>query len=62
MRTWLAGLAAGQGCSAAFETAFRWSPSGATSRIGQALQRAGYRPVSKSLRFLIAAGRCATAS
>ena len=56
MRSWLAGLAPGKGLSAAFETAFKWSPSGATSRIGQALQRAGYRPVSKAHRFLIAGG------
>jgi hypothetical protein len=56
MRSWLSTLPAGQGRSAAFETAFKWSPSGATSSIGQALQRAGYRPVSKAHRFLIAGG------
>jgi flavorubredoxin len=56
MRTWLGTVPPGKGLSAAFETAFKWSPSGATSKIGQALQRAGYRPVSKSRRFLIAGG------
>jgi hypothetical protein len=56
MRTWLGTVPPGKGLSAAFETAFKWSPSGATSRIGQALQRAGYRPISKSRRFLITGG------
>jgi hypothetical protein len=56
MRAWLETVSPGKGFSAAFETAFRWSPSGATSRIGRALHRAGYRPVSKSRRFLIAGG------
>jgi hypothetical protein len=56
MRSWLSTVPVGQGRSAAFETAFKWSPSGATSRIGQALHRAGYPPISKARRFLIVGG------
>jgi hypothetical protein len=53
MRAWLGALPAGRGRSAAFETAFKWSPSGATGAIGRALQRAGYRPAAKGRRFVI---------
>jgi len=56
MRSWLAGLAPGKGLSAAFETAFKWSPSGATSAIGRGLQRAGYRSISKARRFIVTGG------
>jgi hypothetical protein len=56
MRAWLAGLAAGQGRCAAFETAFKWSPSGATKAIAKALEGAGYRRAAKPRRFLIAGG------
>jgi hypothetical protein len=56
MRAWLAALPAGKGDCAAFETAFRWSPSGATNAIVRGLQRAGYRPMAKSRRFLVTGG------
>jgi hypothetical protein len=56
MRTWLAGLAAGQGRYAAFETAFKWSPSGVPKAISKALEGAGYRRAAKAHRFLIAGG------
>jgi hypothetical protein len=53
MRSWLSALPAGKAPFAAFETAFRWSPSGATSAIMQGLQRAGYRPCARSQRFIV---------
>jgi len=56
MRSWLGGLPAGKAPFAAFETAFRWSPSGATSAIGRGLQRAGYRPAARSQRFVVTGG------
>jgi hypothetical protein len=56
MRAWLAGLPAGKGRCAAFETAFKWSPSGATSAIWRALQRAGYPPLAKAQRFIVTGG------
>ena len=51
-----AGLPAGAGRYAAFETAFRWSPSGATSAIVRGLQRAGYHPFAKAQRFVVTGG------
>ena len=56
MREWLGRLTPGQGRCAAFETAFRWSPSGATGRIASGFQRAGYRPVAKAHRFIVTGG------
>ncbi len=53
MRSWLAGLPAGRGRFAAFETRLWWSPGGATSAIEQGLNRAGYRPIAKSQRFVV---------
>ena len=52
-RTRAAGAAVGRAPFAAFETAFRWSPSGATSAIMQGLQHAGYRPCARSQRFIV---------
>ena len=57
MRSWLEGLAAGEGHSAAFETAFRGSPGSATRRIVRGLEGAGYRPVGKGKRFAIKGGQ-----
>ena len=54
MRTWLEELATGHGRFAAFETAFRWSPGGATSAVSRGLERAGYRPLVKGRRFVVA--------
>jgi hypothetical protein len=56
MRSWLAGLSKGKGSCAAFETAFKLSPSFATSGIVRGLQRAGYRPMAKSRRFVVTGG------
>jgi hypothetical protein len=56
MRAWLQGVPAGQGRCAAFQTAFRWSPSGATGAIGRGLEHAGYRRVAKGRRFIVTGG------
>jgi hypothetical protein len=56
MRAWLAGLGAGQGRYAAFETAFKWSPSGVPKAISKALEGAGYSRAAKPRRFLITGG------
>ena len=56
MRAWLGTVPPGKGLSAAFETAFKWSPSGATSRIMQGMERAGYRSIAKARRFLVTGG------
>jgi hypothetical protein len=53
MRSWLAALPKGKGCSAAFETRFRWSPGGSTGAIARGLENAGYRSTAKEHRFLI---------
>ncbi len=53
LRTWLSALPPGQGHFAAFETAFKGSPSGARGRIARELQRAGYRPLARAQRFLV---------
>ena len=53
MRSWLDGLGAGHGRSAAFETRFRWSPGSATSTIERSLERAGYPPVAKAAKFVV---------
>ncbi len=54
MRTWLASLPKGQGAFATFETRFKWSPGSATRKIDRTLEAAGYRPVAKRERFLVA--------
>jgi hypothetical protein len=53
MRAWLASLPRGHGCSAAFETRFRWSPGGAVGAISTSLQAAGYPPVAKPGKFIV---------
>ena len=53
MRSWLDALPKGSGRSAAFETRLWWSPGGATAAIVRGLERAGYRPVAKSRRFIV---------
>lgn len=56
LRSWMEKLPAGHGRSAAFETRLWWSPGGATSRISRELERAGYRPLAKPRRFIVAGG------
>jgi hypothetical protein len=53
LRTWLAGLPAGRGAAAAFETRIWWSPRGATGTIERELAKAGYRTVAKGQRFVV---------
>ena len=53
LRSWIEGLPAGHGRSAAFETRIWWSPMGATSTIEKGLKRAGYPPLAKSERFIV---------
>ena len=53
MRSWLDGLAAGRGRFAAFETGLRWSPGGATGAIDDKLERAGFRRLARSRRFVV---------
>jgi hypothetical protein len=57
MRTWLDGLSAKSGYSAAFETRIWWSPGGAAGAILRGLDRAGYRPLAKGQRFIVK-GKC----
>jgi hypothetical protein len=54
LRSWLEDLPAGQGRSAAFETRIWWSPRGATGTITKALQQAGYPPIAKAQKFVVA--------
>ena len=53
MRSWLEGLPAGRGRSAAFETRIRWSPGGATAAIEARLNGAGYTPIAGAGRFVV---------
>jgi flavorubredoxin len=53
LRDWLAGLPAGRGAAAAFETRIRWSPGGATGAIERGLKSAGYRTVAKGQKFVV---------
>lgn len=53
MRSWLAGLPAGHGRGAAFETGLRWSPGGATGSIELELRGAGYASITRSRRFVV---------
>jgi hypothetical protein len=57
LRSWLAALPKGRGRSAAFDTRFRWTPGGATSRIVRALESAGYPQVSKAQHFIVTGGQ-----
>lgn len=56
LRAWLAGLPAGHGAAAAFETRVWWSPRGATGTIERALSKAGYRRLAKGERFIVSGG------
>ena len=53
LRSWLDGLPAGKGRSAAFETRIWWSPRGATGTIEKKLSRLGYRPIAKGEKFVV---------
>jgi flavorubredoxin len=53
LRSWLAALPPGRGRAAAFETRVRWSPGGATGAIERGLERAGYRAVAESGKFIV---------
>ena len=54
LRSWLEHLPRGNGQSAAFETRIWWSPRGATGDIETRLERAGYRPIAKAQKFVVA--------
>ena len=56
LRAWLAGLPAGRGLAAAFETRIWWSPRGATGTIERGLAKAGYRRLVKGERFIVTGG------
>jgi hypothetical protein len=56
MRSWLAGLPAGNGRYAAFETRIWWSPGGATSGISHGMEDAGYSELAKRERFIVTGG------
>jgi flavorubredoxin len=53
LRSWLDGLAPGEGRAAAFETRIWWSPRGATSTIEKKLRAAGYTLVDEAHRFVV---------
>jgi len=53
MRAWLAGLPAGHGRAAAFETRIWWSPGSAAGAIDRAFRQAGYRPATKAHKFVV---------
>ena len=54
LRSWLEQLPHGSGQSAAFETRIWWSPRGATGDIETRLERAGYPPIAKAQKFVVA--------
>jgi hypothetical protein len=54
LRSWLDALPGGRGWGAAFETRIWWSPRGATGSIESKLRRAGYQPIAKGERFIVA--------
>lgn len=53
LSSWLDQLAPGGGRFAAFETRIWWSPGGATGAIADRLQRAGYAPLAKPIKFVV---------
>jgi hypothetical protein len=53
LRSWLEGLPAGHGRSAAFETRIWWSPRGATGTIERRLALAGYRTIAQAQKFVV---------
>jgi hypothetical protein len=54
MSTWLAGLPAGEGASAAFDTQVRGPFGKAAPAIAEALEKAGYASVAKPTGFIVA--------
>lgn len=56
LRAWLAGLPAGNGRGAAFETAFRRSPGSAARSILRELERSGYKRLARGERFVVKGG------
>lgn len=54
LRSWLDAMPHGHGRSAAFETRIWWSPRGATGAIEGRLKRAGYGPIAKAEKFVVA--------
>jgi hypothetical protein len=54
MRSWLENVPAGNVPAAAFETRFRFSPGGSIGTITNEMKRAGYRPIAKGKKFLVA--------
>jgi hypothetical protein len=54
LRSWLDRLPRATGRSAAFETRIWWSPRGATGDIETRFERAGYRPIAKAQKFVVA--------
>ena len=53
LRSWIDRLPAGRGGAAAFETALRWAPGGATGTIERGLAKAGYARISRGHRFIV---------
>lgn len=53
LRSWLAGLPAGHGACAAFETRIWWSPRGATGAIEKRLAALGYPPIARGEKFVV---------
>jgi hypothetical protein len=53
MRSWLDGVPAGTGRSAAFETRIWWSPGSAAKAILSKLQASGWAPVAEPHRFMV---------
>ncbi len=53
MRSWLAGLPAGSGESASFETRIWWSPGSAAKTILKSLEKAGYRAADEPQKFIV---------
>lgn len=53
MRTWLGNLEKGNGRSAAFDTRIWWSPGGSTKEILREMEKAGYKPAGKGMKFIV---------
>ncbi len=53
MRSWIAGLPAGSGRCAGFETRIWWSPGSAAKEIEKQLGEKGYAPASPPHKFVV---------
>lgn len=53
LRTWLAGLPAGNAWCAAFETRLRWTLRGSSPTIMKELEQLGYRRLTEPRNFLV---------